>query len=572
MTEPVVAEPPATVTPGASLDYWDIVGAQLRKRLSVTVSAVILLALYAAAIYAPLLANDRPLYFHGVDLGAYRKALRELTVTTTSLEREVREATTVESLTPILHREQRSLDIRLATMRRQLTDDDADLLDRMKSSVDDVVARAEAGDLDGAYAAAVSLSALAEDAQLSLQPVVAGDAPGPGEVVLQPFVAFPVVQNLGQGDVLFMVFWALVLTAPAWNRMVNRFMLRGDRVRIRAARRRKVLLMFLVPAVCAFLWQGRVDAFYVSTYKSGLTTGTVVAKSVVFPPVPYGLAETSDSTFRPPTWHASSVIDAEGYYVAGNRSGRVDTATGLPRQGTRVVVNYGEPDRNSPVRHVLGTDSLGRDLLTRMVWGARVSLAVGLVATILLVAIGTFVGSLAGFYGGWIDTVFSRLIEIVQTFPFFFLVLIVVAFVGPSILNIMLVIGLLRWTGVARLVRGEFIRLRGQDFVVASQALGARNSRTIFRHVLPNALGPVLVAATFSVASGILTESALSFLGFGVQLPIPSWGALLIESRQQEHWWIQVFPGLFIFITVLLYNLLGEGVRDALDPRLKVMR
>jgi len=151
----------------------------------------------------------------------------------------------------------------------------------------------------------------------------------------------------------------------------------------------------------------------------------------------------------------------------------------------------------------------------------------------------------------------------------FFLILIVVSFVGASILNIMLAIGIFRWTGVARLVRGEFIRLRGQDFVVASQALGVRSLRTIFRHVLPNALGPVLVAATFAVASGILTESALSFLGFGVKLPIPSWGSLLVESRNPEYWWIQIYPGLLIFITVILYNLVGEGVRDALDPRLK---
>jgi peptide/nickel transport system permease protein len=131
------------------------------------------------------------------------------------------------------------------------------------------------------------------------------------------------------------------------------------------------------------------------------------------------------------------------------------------------------------------------------------------------------------------------------------------------------VLGVTRWTGVARLVRGEFLRLRQQDFVVASVALGAPQRRTIFRQILPNAMGPVLVTATFSVATGILTESALSFLGFGVQLPIPSWGSLLIESRSPEHWWIQIFPGVIIFLTVVLYNLLGEGVRDALDPRLK---
>lgn len=573
MTSATATEPGApTSEPRQSQDYWNIVGDQLRKRASVMVSAVILLLLYAVAIYAPLIANDRPLVFDGVDLGAYRKALRELSVTTGSLQQEIARAGDVDALRPILHREERALDIRIRTMRRQLAPTDAALLERMEGSIDAVRDHVEAGELDRAREATASLSALATEARATLRPVPPGTEPGDGEVVLRPFLSFPAIQNLGQGDVFFMVLWGLVLTIPLWNRAVDRWILRNDRMRIRAARRRKVLVAILVPAVCAFLWQGRAGAFYVSTYKTGLTDGSVQADLVIFPPIPYGLAESSDSTFRPPTWASEAEIDADGYYVRGPRSGRVDTATGLPKQGTPVVVKYGEPDKNSGFRHILGTDSLGRDLLARMVWGARVSLAVGLVATVLLVVIGTIVGSLAGYYGGWIDTVCSRVIEIVQTFPFFFLVLIVVAFVGPSILNIMLVIGLIRWTGVARLVRGEFIRLRGQDFVVASQALGARNNRTIFRHVLPNALGPVLVAATFSVASGILTESALSFLGFGVQLPIPSWGALLIESRQAEHWWIQVFPGLFIFVTVMLYNLLGEGVRDALDPRLKVMR
>ena len=233
-------------------------------------------------------------------------------------------------------------------------------------------------------------------------------------------------------------------------------------------------------------------------------------------------------------------------------------------------VRAGEPPRNATHRHPLGTDSLGRDLTSRMIWGARVSLSVGLVSTILLVFIGVTLGSIAGYYGGWIDVIISRVIEIVQCFPVFFLILIWVAFTQQTgIVPIMVVIGIFRWTGVARLVRGEFIRLRGQDFVLASQALGVGDRRTIFRHVLPNAMGPVLVAATFAVASGILTESALSFLGFGIQLPIPSWGSIVNESKAAEHWWIQIVPGLLIFITVMLYNLLGEGVRDALDPRLK---
>jgi peptide/nickel transport system permease protein len=183
------------------------------------------------------------------------------------------------------------------------------------------------------------------------------------------------------------------------------------------------------------------------------------------------------------------------------------------------------------------------------------------------VVIGTILGALAGYYGGKLDMLISRVIEIFQCFPTFFLILIIVAFIGPSIINIMVVLGVTRWPGVARLVRGEFLRLRSQDFVVASEALGVPRRRTIFRHILPNALGPVLVAATFSVASGIITESALSFLGLGIRAPVPSWGSLLVESSSPEHWWIQIYPGLLIFLTVILYNLLGEGARDALDPR-----
>jgi peptide/nickel transport system permease protein len=239
-------------------------------------------------------------------------------------------------------------------------------------------------------------------------------------------------------------------------------------------------------------------------------------------------------------------------------------------------VRYGEPARNSPWRHALGTDILGRDLLVRALHGGRISLAVGLVSTALLVLIGVVVGSLAGYFGGWVDVLLSRTIEVVQSIPAFFLILTAVALVPERELNpiftIVIVIGLIRWTGVARLVRGEFLRLKEQEFVLAARALGLPHSRIIFRHVLPNALGPVLVAAAFAVASGILTESAISFLGFGVKHPIPSWGALLNESRAAEQWWLQVFPGALIFLTVLSYNLVGEGFRDALDPRLKVRR
>ena len=222
-------------------------------------------------------------------------------------------------------------------------------------------------------------------------------------------------------------------------------------------------------------------------------------------------------------------------------------------------------------QHPLGTDDLGRDVLVRMLYGARISLLVGFVAVGISCLIGIVVGALAGFYGGWVDALIMRFVDIMLCFPTFFLILAVIAFLEPSIWNIMIVIGLTSWMGVARLIRAEFLSLRQRDFVLAAQALGASDARLIFRHILPNALSPVLVSATLGVAGAILTESALSFLGIGVQPPTPSWGNMLITGKQTLGfaWWLSVFPGLAILITVLGYNLLGEGIRDALDPRLK---
>jgi len=220
-------------------------------------------------------------------------------------------------------------------------------------------------------------------------------------------------------------------------------------------------------------------------------------------------------------------------------------------------------------QHRLGTDDLGRDVLSRMIHGARVSLAVGFAATALSLIVGSFFGAIAGYYGGAADWIVSRLIEIVLCFPFLFLVLGIVALFQPSMATIMIALGLTSWTTEARYVRGEFLRVREMEFAQAARASGASDARIIFRHLLPNALAPVLVSASFGVANAILVESALSFLGLGVSVPTPSWGSILsvAETFIDYAWWLVLFPGLAIFTTVAAFNVIGDRFRDALDPR-----
>lgn len=219
--------------------------------------------------------------------------------------------------------------------------------------------------------------------------------------------------------------------------------------------------------------------------------------------------------------------------------------------------------------HRFGTDDLGRDVLARMIHGARISLLVGFTATAISLVVGSLLGALAGYYGGAADWIVSRVIEVVLCFPFLFLVLGIVALFRPSLYTIMIALGLTSWTTEARFIRGEFLRIRDLEFAHAARASGARDARIIFRHLLPNALAPVLVSASFGVAAAILIESALSFLGFGVPLPNASWGGILsiAEEHIQYAWWLALFPGVAIFLTVASFNIIGDRFRDAIDPR-----
>lgn len=262
------------------------------------------------------------------------------------------------------------------------------------------------------------------------------------------------------------------------------------------------------------------------------------AKWGVYPLIPFGASEQDlDAVFQPPLFRKA----AEKSYKS-----------------------------NDGHMHLLGTDDTGRDVLVQLLYGTRISLTVGFLAVGLYLSIGTAIGAVAGYLGGAVDLLISRSIEVVLLFPAFFLILTLVALLGPSIYIIMFVIGITGWPTIARLTRAEILRQRSLDYVAAARASGASHTRILFRHLLPNSLGPALVSAPFGVAGAVMTEAGLSLLGFGVRPPTPSWGTLLrLGSANYHYWWLIVVPSLAIFVLITLFNLIGNGLRDALDPRLR---
>jgi peptide/nickel transport system permease protein len=222
-------------------------------------------------------------------------------------------------------------------------------------------------------------------------------------------------------------------------------------------------------------------------------------------------------------------------------------------------------------QHLMGTDELGRDVLSRMLNGGRVSLAVGIIAVMIASIIGIALGAVSGFFGGVTDSIIMRTVDIVLTIPTLFLILMLIVFLGPSLVNIMIIIGLTSWTDIARIIRAEVMSIKKTAYVDAARLIGIRRRDIIFRHILPNAIAPIFVYMTFGISGAILTESGLSFLGLGVQPPMPSWGNILTAGKDyiNSAWWLIAFPGLAIFLSVFGYNILGEGLRDYLNPKLK---
>jgi len=351
-------------------------------------------------------------------------------------------------------------------------------------------------------------------------PLLANDKPY--MIRIDGKLSYPLFGNLNASD------YSIFLAAVTGSILI--FLIRRNRRRIEPSIRAAVLscqigigvTVVLVGTILFYIFLPyKLDA---TDYKSMCATGK--ADKAIFAPVPYGFGRTE------------------------------------------LAVREQPPGK----QHWLGTDDVGSDVLCRLIHGSRISLSVGFVAVGISCLIGIFIGSMLGYFGGKVDFAGMRVVEIMMAIPTFFLIITIVAFFPRSLLNIMIIIGITSWTGDARFIRAEFFKLRNQDFVQSARALGLPLRSILFRHMLPNGIAPVLVNATFGIAGAIFIEAALSFLGFGVAPPTPSWGQMLslgVSTTGRFLWWLTLFPGLAIFLTVLAYNLVGEGLRDAIDPRLR---
>lgn len=515
---------------------WALVWREFRKRKLAVVSMYVILLLITVSVFAPFLANSKPLYYRGINRFAFEESIRTITTLAQKISR-LPDDPTAEQLEFVRNDAaalRDNVDLLAGLMAGETLAEfqafSEELLSATDRAVDNPDARASLGEL--------RIRLRTEFRSKSAE--------------LVPTVHWPVFASLTWPEIWFIVFNVLLILFPLVKWCSRRLAPRGSAQLLWGT-------MLGLPSLSAFGWwmsvPERIDR---TDYRSGVMVDSekadsapVVYEAVKWPWVPYALDESN--LYKVKEKPAISGLFAPLVPPEQSRGSEL-------------------PPWSKP--HVMGTDETGRDIFCRMLWGGRVSLSVGIVAVLIYVSIGIVVGAIAGYFRGTTDMLISRIIEVVICFPSFFLILTIVAFLGPGIFKIMIVIGLTSWTGVARLVRGEFLRLADQEFVLAGRALGYSPWRLIFKHVLPNAMAPVLVAATFGVAGAILTESALSFLNLGISVPTPSWGGIMASGHHAIHSapWLIYFPGVAIFLTITAYNLVGEAFRDASDPRLRGRR
>lgn len=517
---PIDTDSAGSLTSGPN-DQWSLVWKNFRKNRLAVLGVILICTLVLISIFAPVLANGKPLWYRGYNRFQYQDAHRTLSVLLSRYAKTDPDSTPLDAADPgaasrATANLPNAMRIQVGIMGKSLAND---LHGTLSKNVEDFIALPP----DERTSSVADLRKLLRNAYDSRK------------IQFAVRSSSPVLESLIWADIFCMTLAIALLLLPLWNRFLPHS--RSISGNSRASRSRFAIILVL-PALLAFAWWLFVPEYLDRTpYRNALLSSAeqslvvdapVVYQSVVRAPVPYDLdANDLDRKYLPRSWE-----------------------------------------------HLLGTDDVGRDVMSRMIWGGRVSLAVGLVATSINVFVGVFVGAIAGYFRGFADLFISRVIEVVICFPSFFLILTIVAFIGPSIFNIMVVLGLIGWTTIAQLVRGEFLRLGEQEFILAARALGFSSARIIFLHVLPNAMAPVLVSATFGIAGAILTESALSFLGLGITVPRPSWGGILASGRDAIRLapWLIYFPGLVIFLTITSYNLVGETLRDAADPRMRSSR
>ncbi len=526
-----------------------------RARPGVRFALVVLALVISSAVFAPFLASSRPYVLVAVDRGAYETSLAELEPLAASWNTRLIEAAAArqalrEDEPATIHavfiaqqavaRELRALELRIATVRRFASAErEVQVpLDALELRARGWTEKVHEGKLDDLGPAAE----LARDAARLRETHRPRGAQGDG-VALREQRTYPLLADLERVD------W---FAAFAWLGVLVLALLGAPARRVLAWLAASLLFAW----ICDIAFRAP-SGFATREVKQGLASGALEASSAWFPPIAFGRDETRlAEAARPPTWLEASRAERPG------SAARLDA---LP----------GEPAADSRWRHLLGTDSLGRDVLARLLWGGRTSLTAGALAALGILTLGTLLGALAGYARGPLDALVRALIAVLQSFPPFFLVVTAVAIgseraslsrVSPLgwVVGVLVVVG---WTGVARLVRAEALRVRELDYVVAARALGYSVPRLLFRHVLPNVLAPALASASFVALSALLAESSVSFLGFGVQAPVPSWGALMQEARGLSLAWLVVAPGCLIFATCIALSWLGDAARDALDPR-----